>query len=63
VQFFERDDVTLARVYPALTWLKRYMRENAIDTPMEGHEQCRPSLIEIADYSEVRTILKPHCPI
>jgi hypothetical protein len=46
VQFFERDDVTLARVYPALTWLKRYMRENAIDTPMEGYEQCRPSLIE-----------------
>jgi hypothetical protein len=22
------------------------MRENAIDTPMEGYEQCRPSMIE-----------------
>jgi hypothetical protein len=46
VKFFERDDVTPAYVYPALPCLTRYMRENAIDAPMEGDEQCRPSMIE-----------------
>jgi hypothetical protein len=46
VKFFERDDATLASVYPALTCLKRYMRENHIDTPMEGYQECRRSMIE-----------------
>jgi hypothetical protein len=36
VKFFERDDVILACVYPALKLLKHFMYDNPINTEMPG---------------------------
>jgi hypothetical protein len=36
VKFFERDDVTLAYVCPALKILKHFMYDNPINTEMPG---------------------------
>jgi hypothetical protein len=40
VKFFERDDVRLTDVYPALARLKKYMRDTDLDTSPYEHAAC-----------------------
>jgi hypothetical protein len=46
VKFFERNDVDLAYVCPALKLLKHFIYDNPINTEMPGYTECHEAMIQ-----------------
>jgi hypothetical protein len=44
-EFLEQDDVKFAYLFPGLRFLRRSMRDNEINAPIEGHEDCHMAMI------------------